>query len=208
MASIYDLKPAFQGLLRPAVRTLARIGATPNQVTAVALIGSVAVGAVVCAFPEERWSVLLLAPWLLLRMGLNAVDGMLAREHGMRSALGAFLNELGDVASDSALYLPLALVPGFHPALVVAAVVLAALSEMAGVLAAQLGASRRYDGPMGKSDRAFVFGALGLALGLGAPAGAWIDVVLGLVGGLLLATIARRVARGLAEIRGDGRSSG
>ena len=29
-----------------------------------------------------------------------------------------------------------------------------------------VGASRRYDGPMGKSDRAFVFGALGLWVGL------------------------------------------
>jgi CDP-diacylglycerol--glycerol-3-phosphate 3-phosphatidyltransferase len=198
MASIYDLKPAFQRLLRPGVRFLARIGATPNQVTTTALLGSVAVGALIFLFPGERWSVFLLAPFLLLRMALNAVDGMLAREHGMRSALGAFLNELGDVASDSALYLPLALVPGFEPALVVAAVVLAALSEMAGVLAAQLGASRRYDGPMGKSDRAFVFGALGLALGLGAPAGPWITVVLVVVCLGLALTIARRVKRGLA----------
>jgi CDP-diacylglycerol--glycerol-3-phosphate 3-phosphatidyltransferase len=199
MASIYDLKPAFQRLLRPGVRFLARIGATPNQVTMAALLGSVAVGALVFLFPGERWSVFLLAPFLLLRMALNAVDGMLAREHGMRSALGAFLNELGDVASDSALYLPLALVPGFEPALVVAAVVLAALSEMAGVLAAQLGASRRYDGPMGKSDRAFLFGALGLALGLGAPAGPWLTAVLIAVCLGLILTIARRVKRGLAE---------
>ena len=199
MASIYDLKPAFQRLLRPGVRFLARIGATPNQVTMAALLGSVAVGALVFLFPAEPWSVFLLAPFLLLRMALNAVDGMLAREHGMRSALGAFLNELGDVASDSALYLPLALVPGFEPALVVAAVVLAALSEMAGVLAAQLGASRRYDGPMGKSDRAFVFGALGLALGLGAPRGFWITAVLVAVCLGLALTIARRVRRGLAE---------
>lgn len=105
------------------------------------------------------------------------------------------------MASDSALYLPLALVPGFEPTLIAVAVVLAALSEMAGVVAAQLGASRRYDGPMGKSDRAFVFGALGLALGLGAPAGRWLDVVLAAVCLLLALTTARRVRRGLAELR-------
>ena len=202
MASVYDLKPAFQRLLRPVVRTLASLGATPNQVTIAALAGSVALGALIALWPGERWTVLLLAPFLFLRMALNAIDGMLAREHGLKSALGAFLNELGDVASDSALYLPLALVPGFEPALVVVAVVLAALSEMAGVLAAQSGASRRYDGPMGKSDRALVFGALGLALGLGAPAGRWIDVVLAAVCLLLALTVVRRVRRGLAEIRG------
>ena len=32
--------------------------------------------------------------------------------------------------------------------------------EMAGVVAVQIGAERRYDGPMGKSDRAFTFGLL------------------------------------------------
>ena len=31
-----------------------------------------------------------------------------------------------------------------------------------------IGASRRYDGPFGKSDRAFLFGLLGLLLGAGA----------------------------------------
>ena len=111
-------------------------------------------------------------------MALNAVDGMLAREHGMKSRLGAMLNELGDVVSDTALYLPLALVPGIRPATVVAPVVLAGLAEMAGVVGVQIGASRRYDGPVGKSDRALAFGALCLALGLGAPAGRWLDVLL------------------------------
>ena len=39
---------------------------------------------------------------------------MLAHEHGMESALGGILNELGDVVSDAALYLPFALIPGLH----------------------------------------------------------------------------------------------
>ena len=50
---------------------------------------------------------------------------MLAREHDMKTRLGAILNELGDVLSDSALYLPLATRPGFSPMLLVPAVVLA-----------------------------------------------------------------------------------
>ena len=201
MASVYDLKPAFQGLLRPLVRGMAARGFTANQVTVSAFLLSLAAGGTLASLSLERWPLLLLAPVLLARMALNAVDGMLAREHGQKSTLGAFLNELGDVGSDAALYLPLARVPGFEPALVVAIVVLALASEMTGVLAAQLGASRRYDGPMGKSDRAFVFGALGLALGLGAPAGGWLTALLALVAVLLLFTIVRRVRRGLEEIR-------
>lgn len=200
MASVYDLKPAFQGLLRPLVRALARRGVRANHVTVAAFCLSLAAGGTLAAFPLARWPLLCLAPVLFLRMALNAVDGMLAREHGQKTTLGAFLNELGDVGSDAALYLPLALVPGFEPRLVVAIVILALAGEMAGVLAAQLGASRRYDGPMGKSDRAFVLGALGLALGLGAPAEPWLTPLLVLVGVLLVLTLVNRVRRGLAEI--------
>jgi phosphatidylglycerophosphate synthase len=97
------------------------------------------------------------------------------------------------------LYLPLAWVPGMPAPLVVAIVVLAIISEMTGVVAVQIGASRRYDGPMGKSDRAFVFGVLGLVLGVGLPAGRWLDVVLTAVMLLLVITIANRARRALAE---------
>src|SRR6185436_7448833 len=198
MASIYDLKPAFQRLLRPLVAGLVRASVTPNQVTVGALLLSAAVGAVV-AWTRARWSLLLLPPALFARMALNALDGMMAREHGMKTRLGSLLNELGDVISDALLYLPLALVPDWPAAAVVCAVVLAGASELAGVAAVQAGASRRYDGPMGKSDRAAVFGVLGLALGLGAPAGRWLAVVLWLVVALLALTIANRVRQALRE---------
>ena len=44
--TIYDLKPAFQNLLRPLCKALANVGITANQVTVVALLVSVVVGAV------------------------------------------------------------------------------------------------------------------------------------------------------------------
>ncbi len=201
MPSIYDLKPAFQSLLRPLVHSLARAGATPNHVTVAALVLSLAVGALIAGRPAARWPLLLLPATLLLRMALNALDGMMARELGMSSRLGAVLNELGDVVSDAALYLPLAVVPGIASAPVVVAVVLAVISELAGVVAIQIGASRRYDGPMGKSDRAFVFGALALVLGLGARPGPWVGYLLWVVVALLLVTIWNRARRALAEHR-------
>lgn len=200
MASIYDLKPAFQRLLRPLCRSLAGRGVTANQVTVAAAILSLAAGALVAWQPAQRWPLLLIPPVLLARMALNAVDGMLAREHGMKSALGGILNEVGDVVSDAGLYLPLALVPRIEPWLMVVIVVLAGLTEMTGLAAVQIGASRRYDGPMGKSDRAFVFGALCLALGLGAPAGRWTDGVLGLVAAALVYTVYNRSRQALREI--------
>jgi CDP-diacylglycerol---glycerol-3-phosphate 3-phosphatidyltransferase len=199
MPSIYDIKPAFQSLLRPLTRALASAGVTANQVTVLAALLSAGVGACIAWQPHARWPLLLLPGLLFARMALNAIDGMLAREHGQKSRLGAVLNEIGDVVADSALYLPLACVPGFDARLVTVAVLLAIISEMTGVVAIQIGANRRYDGPMGKSDRAFVFGLLGLLLGLGVPAGRWITVVLLVVSGLLVVTIINRARRALAQ---------
>ncbi len=195
MASIYDLKPRFQRLLRPLVRDLAAGGITANQVTVGAAVLSIVTGAVIARWPDSPRLLLLLPPVLLARMALNAIDGMLAREHGQRSRLGALLNELGDVTADAALYLPFALVPGLEPGVVVAAVVLAIIGEMTGVVAIQIGAARRYDGPMGKSDRAGWFGLLALLLGLGVSPGTWSAILLGLVvllGGVTIVTRARR----------------
>jgi CDP-diacylglycerol--glycerol-3-phosphate 3-phosphatidyltransferase len=140
---------------------------------------------------------------LLLRLALNAVDGMLAREHDMRSKIGTILNELGDVVSDIVLYLPFALVPGVAVGLVVGVVLLAVLSEMVGVVGVQLGGSRRYDGPMGKSDRAFFFGAVALLFGLDVPAGIWTSIVLAAMMLLLTLTIYNRCRSALHENASD-----
>jgi CDP-diacylglycerol--glycerol-3-phosphate 3-phosphatidyltransferase len=202
VASIYDIKPAFQTLLRPITRALAGMGVTANQVTVAAAVLSCGVGTCIYLFPLENWPLLLLPAFLFVRMALNAIDGMLAREHAMKSKLGAILNELGDVISDTALYLPLALVPGFDPRWMVVAVVLAVISELTGIVAVQIGASRRYDGPMGKSDRAFAFGLLGLLVGIGVMSDRVLQIALLLILILLATTIANRGRRALAESKG------
>jgi CDP-diacylglycerol---glycerol-3-phosphate 3-phosphatidyltransferase len=198
--TIYQLKPAFQNLLRPLCRMLAERGVTANQVTISALLLSLVSGLAIWHSGGARWALALLPPALLVRMALNAVDGMLAREYGMQSAMGAILNELGDVLSDTALYLPLAVVPGFAPTLVVLIVVLAAVGEMTGVLGALIDARRRYDGPMGKSDRASAFGLLALLIAVGVPGGVWLQSVLGLILVLLAVTIINRVRHALEEV--------
>lgn len=200
LPSIYDLKPAFQNLLRPLVRELAVAGVTANQITVLALLLSCVVGGLIAAFPQQHWLLLLVPIVMFKRMALNAIDGMLAREHNMQTALGGFLNELGDVISDVALYLPFALIPGVAPAPVVVFVVLAVIGEMTGVVAKSLGASRRYDGPMGKSDRAFVFSALALALGVGVAIGAWFDVLMDVQIVFAAVTIFNRIRGALQEL--------
>ena len=80
MPSNYQLKPAFQGLLRPIVNWLARMGVTANAVTIAALLLSLATGATI-AWTRGGRALLLLPLALFVRMALNAMDGMLAREH-------------------------------------------------------------------------------------------------------------------------------
>ena len=204
MASVYDLKPRIQALLRPTVDRLAERGVTPNQLTYVALGLSALVGALISALPAlapgNNRLLLLLPAALLVRIALDAMDGMLAREPGVGTPRGAMLNELGVVLSDALLYLPLALYPGVMAWLVVTLVVLGICAEVAGLAALGIGASRRDQGPMGKNDRAIVFGLIGLILALDPKAAAWLPWLL--VPAVVMAgvTIVNRVQAALREV--------
>jgi len=196
--SIYLLKSRFQNLLRPLVEWLACTGVTANQVTLTAATVSIAIGFILMV-TQVTWLFVAIPIWMFLRMALNAIDGMLAREYGQRSALGGYLNEIGDVVSDAALYAPFALVPPVSAAWIGTIIFLATLTEFAGVLGVPHGNGRRYDGPMGKSDRAFVFGTLGawIAVEGGLPLWAWwLQPLLCLA---LLWTAANRVRLGLKQ---------
>ncbi len=197
MVSTYQLKSRFQLLLRPLATSLHRAGVTANQVTVGACLISLALGAAAIAHPEHHQLFLLIALWCLLRMAANALDGMLAREFGQASRLGAVLNELGDVISDAALYLPFACVAGSQPWLVVAVVLLAVFSEFAGLLGVTIGAARGYEGPMGKSDRALVFGLAALLLGCGVSLAHFINLLWAITAILLMLTIFNRVRSAL-----------
>lgn len=195
--SIYKLKSSFQTLLRPLVGRLARAGVTANQVTLVAAFVSVAIGALLVTNPAP--ALFALVPiWMSLRMAFNAADGMLAREHRQKSPLGGYLNEITDVVCDAALYVPFALVAPFSPPWLAAIIFLATLTEFAGVLGAVHGNGRNYEGPMGKSDRALLFGALGaLVAGFGTlPEWTWHIQPMACV--LLVWTVVNRVRGGLA----------
>lgn len=197
MASVYELKPRFVAALRPIADKLAAAGVSANQVTLATAVLSCVVGALLAWFPQVQLLWLLLPAFLFLRMALNAIDGILAREHKMKSPLGAILNELGDVVSDAALYLPFALLPMATPVWVVLAVILSVMSELAGVVAIQVGATRRYDGPMGKSDRALTFGCLALLVGIGYDMEYWFDVTIIVTLVMLLFTVANRCRHAL-----------
>ena len=202
--SIYQLKPAFQGLLRPLVRSLASIGVTANIVTIFTAVISVLFGLYLSLGLSfyEIGALALLPIFLFIRMALNAIDGMLAREHDQKSTLGAYLNEVCDLVADAALVGPFVLLAPFCPTWIVLILLLSWLTEFIGVMGTTIGASRRYDGPMGKSDRAFLFGALGLAAwafdGL-SPVLYWLQPLLALA---LVITCVKRLRGALREAKG------
>jgi CDP-diacylglycerol--glycerol-3-phosphate 3-phosphatidyltransferase len=203
MPSIYQLKPAFQNLLRPLVNLLAKAGITANQFTLAAIALSCLIGGIIAIEHQLKWLLLLVPLALLLRMALNAIDGMLAREHDLKTPLGAILNELGDVCSDAAIYLPFSLISGVSGILVVPVVTLSIISEIAGILGVMVGGKRQYDGPMGKSDRAFTFSLISLLIALGITPGLWLDLVWIVMMGLLSWTIANRISSTLREVENN-----
>ena len=136
MASIYELKPAFQGLLRPLTRSAGRRRRDRERRHRCSRRS--------CRSrpgPRSRGragpvgTLLLLPAVLFVRMALNAVDGMLAREHGQKSRLGraaqrARRRRLGRRALPAAR----AASRASRPALVAVIVVLAGAQRDAGVL--------------------------------------------------------------------------
>ena len=74
------------------------------------------------------------------------------------------------------------------------------VGEMTGVVAVQIGARRRYDGPLGKSDRAFLLGLVGLLLGLGLDIHLFVNMALAGAVMLLMVTIRNRAQSALREV--------
>lgn len=201
MPTLHSIKPAFQNLLRPITGALVKWGATANMVTLAAALLSIAAGAIVAVFHDNPMIFWIVPAVLFIRMAMNAIDGMMAREFGQASKLGLYLNELTDVVSDAALILPFAALPLLSAWCVVLFALLAALTEYAGVLGVMAGGTRRYDGPLGKSDRALALGIIAAMVAAGAAWPSFLTVVFVILSVLSTVTVVNRVRAGLKELR-------
>lgn len=188
--TIYDLKPAFQGQLRPVAAQLARRGWTANQLTAAGLVASAGGGVTVALGVNDQRGLVLVPVFLFIRMALNALDGIVAKEYGQATPRGRVFNEVADVLGDAVAYLPLMLLLKGDATLVAILVVLATVTEFVAVLDPQ---RRHNEGPLGKSDRAATFGLLALLLGVGVPVSNWISWALAAMAVLAVLTIWNRV---------------
>jgi CDP-diacylglycerol--glycerol-3-phosphate 3-phosphatidyltransferase len=156
MLSMYAIKPMYQKLFRG----LAGNWMTPNMATGFGILFSVLIGgAFLLGGRVNPWFFLLVPIGVALRMGMNALDGMLAREKGLATPLGAVLNEVTDVVNDMICYVPLWFVPGVNRLVLLAFLLLIFFAEFSGLLGQAVSGKRRYEGPIGgKTDRATLIG--------------------------------------------------
>jgi len=162
MISIYNIKPKFQKFLSPNLIFLHSKGITANQITISSILLSLVVGLLFWNADLNNVLFLALPVGLFLRMALNALDGMMARTYNQQTKMGEVLNELGDIISDLFIFFPLLKYEQQNLYLVVVFLCLGIINEFAGILGKIISNERRYEGPMGKSDRAFMVGLYGL----------------------------------------------
>ena len=87
-----------RGYLEAIVRPLAKAGVTPNTITVLGLLISLA-GAYLFYLNEQFWAAIV----LLIGSLIDALDGTLARMTGKTSRFGAFLDSTFDRISDGAV---------------------------------------------------------------------------------------------------------
>ena len=199
MISVYQLKPKFQQLLNPVLLFLHRKKVSANQITLGSIILSILIGVLFWNADSFHWMFLSLPVGLLFRMALNALDGMMARKFDQMSKLGEVLNEVGDLVSDVIIFLPLLKFQPESLYFVVILIVLSIINEFAGLQGKALGNERRYDGPMGKSDRALILGIYGLVLFFGGSISNYSGYIFGLIITLLVLSTFTRLKKSLNE---------
>lgn len=200
MLSVYQLKSKFSDILRPLCNFMVKIGITANMVTISAFILSIITGGVMYYYlPQFKCVYWVLPIALFVRMALNNIDGVIAREHNQKTNIGAIYNELGDILSDTVIYLPFLYIIQCNFWLIFAFIVLTIISETVGIMGIQIHASRHYDGPMGKSDRAFWFSVLAAVLFFFPLTIKTINIFTGICVLLLIYTIFNRISGALKE---------
>ena len=85
MISIYKIKPKFQQLLMPILKLLRRFGISPNSITIFSIFLSFVISYFFWKATDNSPYFLIVAFGLLLRMMLNALDGMMARIYNLQS---------------------------------------------------------------------------------------------------------------------------
>ena len=197
--SIYNLKKKFQDLLMPLCKKLNSMGITPNQITIGTMILSIIFSIIFYMFSKYKWLFLIVPVFFLIRMAFNALDGMIASRFDKKTNLGIFFNEIGDIVADVVFFFCFFYAVNINFILAALFIFLGILSEYTGVTAIQIDGKRHYEGPMGKSDRAFLISVLPIFIFLGID-GRYINYFIYLGIFLLIITIYNRMKSTLKDV--------
>lgn len=162
---LYLQKGNFQKL----VRWVGGSWMTANQATALGIACIFLVSAsfyLGLTFASCRWLLALTPVFLVLRMIMNTLDGMLAREYQTGSVAGELFNEGLDIVGDTVCYGVLLFVPGIPQLPLILFLLLTWMAEYFGVLGKGFpGGVRRHETFFGgKPDRAIWMGLMALLL--------------------------------------------
>lgn len=93
------IQRAIYNIIDAPIRTLVRMGVTPNMVTFAGLLGNIAAAAIMISAANSLHPYLLIGcsgVVILLSSALDMVDGRMARVHGLQSSFGAFWDSVLD----------------------------------------------------------------------------------------------------------------
>lgn len=202
MSGLYAIKPWFVRSLSGIEERLVarRVSADALSFAAVAVSAAAAI-ALALGHMVHSWWWFAVAPLVLARLALNALDGAVARRTGTARPIGKVVNEVCDRLSDIFLIAPLVLF--VSPMLVVTALAVIWLTSTCGLLGEVIGAHRLTQGPMGKADRCAVLAGASLVAALtDVPVGVFASALVVMVFGGLVTIVARlqRLA-GMSDVR-------
>ena len=162
---LYKQKGNFQKI----VRWLAGSWMTANMATVFGFCFIIFISACFysgLSLPGARFVLLFIPVFLIFRMGMNALDGMLAREYGTASVTGEIWNEALDIIGDTVAYGSLYFVENGPKTAIFLFLILSWCAEFFGVLGKSLpNGVRRHEALLGgKPDRAIWMGLLSILL--------------------------------------------
>ena len=146
-------------ILNPSAAFLIRIGLTPNIVSVLSMAFAIIAG--ICYYfsylcPINKLIYLMLAlVFVILNSFSDAVDGVMARQNGMQSNKGDFLDHVIDRYADTIIICGIFFAGYVHWMIGVVAITGVLITSYIGTQAQAVGIERDYGGIMGRADRLF-----------------------------------------------------
>lgn len=150
---IYSIKPRFQQILSPLTNLCVKLSIPPDYLNFFALALSLIAFVLLANFGKQPLILVLVSLLMLIRLVVNALDGLVARAMKLDSKKGLVKNEFVDRVSDVLLFIGFSFVPAVNVSLLLITIVSFLLVSYLGILSLAVTGVREYTGIMGKADR-------------------------------------------------------